>query len=424
MKKALAFILAAASLALCFGVYAGAVSLGCGVEVVAEETFAVKTGRLGEKINLTAEDFKSALAVTDFKSITVTRLPKSSEGMLLLAGRRVKEGQTVKKRALSTLIFVPNDKEVTEASFDFVMNGAGAGGEIEFRLRFTDGKSSAPTIPDTEAVALKVNTQSGITYFGRLAGGDPDGDAVEFIPVIFPKRGSLTITDKEKGEYKYTPPADFCGTDSFRYVIRDEFGNYSEVGEVRVSVEQRLSSVVLLDMQERSEYGAAVAMCALGVMSHEERGGLCYFSPDERVTRAEFVMMAMKACGIIPSEELSPFFDDSKDIPEPTAGYVALAASRGIVDGDFGADGLVFRPNDTVTREEAAVIIARLLNISQGAEEEAFLPIDGVKPWAAGQVWAMITLGIFELSDDGFSGESPLSRADAAECLYRFVKVK
>ncbi len=423
MKRTLAFTLALAAIILSFGIYAGAVSLGCGVEVVAEATTAVKTGRLGEKMKLTADDFKSALAVTDFDSVTVTRLPRSSEGTLLLAGRRIKEGQTVKKRALATFIFVPADKEVKEASFDFVMNGAGSGVTVTFRLRFTDGANSAPRVPESEAVGLTVNTQSGITLFGRLSGEDPDGDEIEFIPVIYPRRGALVISNREKGEYRYTPSGDFVGTDSFSYVVRDEYGNYSAVREVRVTVGERLSSVVLSDMQGRSEYGAAVAMCALGVMSAEERGSLCYFSPDGRVTRAEFVMMAMKACGITPSDELSPFFDDGEDIPTPLRGYVALAASRGIVDGDFGTEGLVFRPNDSVTREDAAVIMARLLNVTAGGEEEVFSPIDGVAPWAAGQVYAIITLGIFDIGD-GFSGGDVLSRAEVAECLYRLVKVK
>ncbi|MBR3680560.1 MAG: S-layer homology domain-containing protein [Clostridia bacterium] len=423
MKRALTLASAALLLALCFGIFAGAASLGCGVEVLSAEASAVKTAKAGEKIKLCEEDFKSALAVTDFDSVTVTRLPKSSEGTLLLAGRRVKEGQTVKRRALVNLVFVPESKEVREASFGFVMNGAGAGEEVCFRLRFIDGGNGAPSIAEAASAALSVSTQSGIPLYGRLSGEDPDGDAVEFIPVIFPKNGSLSITDKSSGEYKYTPRADFCGTDAFGYVLRDEYGNYSEVARVSVTVGERFSSVVLLDMQERSEYGAAVAMCALGIMSPSERGGLYYFSPEERVTRAEFVMMAMKACGLSPTAELSPFFDDAEDIPEPLAAYVALAASVGIVDGDFGTEGLVFRPNDTVTKEEAAVIIARLLGI-EGGEEAVLSPIDGVRPWASGQVWATVTLGIFDYSDGGFSGDTPLCRADVAECLYRLVKVK
>lgn len=424
MKRAIAFILATAAVLLTFAVYASAVSIGCGVEVTATGTTAIKTGRLGEKIKLTAEDFKSALSVTNFDSITVTRLPKSSEGTLLLGGRRVKEGQTVKRRALSNLIFVPESRNITEASFEFVMNGVGAESPVTFRLRFIEKGNGAPTVPSAETAAVSVSTQSGITVVGRLSGADPDGDEIEFIPVIYPRRGALIMKNRQTGEYEYTPTGDFIGTDSFSYVVRDEYGNFSEVREVRVTVGERLSPIILSDMNGRGEYNAAVAMCALGVMAHEERGGLCYFAPDERVTRAEFVAMSMKASGIIPTGGLIPFFDDTEDIPEAHRDYVALAASRGIVDGDFSAKGLIFRPNDTVTREEAAVIMARLLNLSTGGEEAVFSPIDGVRPWAVGQVFAMLTLGIFDLDGDEFSGNSPMTRAEVAECLYRLVKVK
>ena len=423
MKRAISLFLVISAIVCLFGVYAGATSIGCGVRVMAENTVAIKTGRIREKLQISAEDFKRALAVTDFESITVTELPKSSEGVLLLAGRRVKAGQRIKKRALSNFIFVPCSKEVTESSFKFVMNGVGASEETIFRIRFIDGVNAAPVIYESESMAVSLNTQSGITYYGKLLGSDPDGDDIEFITVSYPKRGSIVITDSGEGKYEYTPSVGFVGTDSFSYVVRDEYGNFSEVKEVRVVVSERLLDVVFADMMGRSEYGAAVAMCAMGVMAISERGGLYYFFPEERVTRAEFVMMLLKAYGIDP-KDTETFFDDDGDIPAPMRGYVSVAAGSGYVDGDFGKNGLVFRPNDSITKTEAAVIIARMLNVSASEEELVFAPIEGLSTGVAKRVYAVITLGIFEALDGEFSGDVSLSRAEAAECLYRLLKVK
>lgn len=420
MKKAIGILLTLAFTVTGLCIFAEA-AMGCGIGVMAGEVTAVKSGGYGEKIRILPEDITRAACITDFESITVMCLPRESEGTLLLAGRRVKEGQTVKKRALSNLIFVPKSKEVAQASFSLSVNGAGAGEEICFHIRFCSGKNSSPTGGGEGTVAF--TTQSDIPIYGRLSGIDPDGDKIEFITVVPPKNGAFIITDSGTGEFRYVPSVGFVGADEIKYVIRDEYGNFSEVICVGIRVDGRLSPIVLSDMEGRSEYGAAVAMCAVGVMGVTERGGLYYFSPNDRVTRAEFVMMAMKAFGMEPSDSES-FFDDDGDIPLPMRGYVAVAAKNGIVNGDFVDGALVFRPNDTVTRVEAAVIIADILGISGGIEEEVFLSFPGVPVWAVGRVSAVLTLGLFDYRGGEFIGSEGLCRAEVAECLYALSKVK
>ena len=68
--------------------YAGE-SFGSGMAVLASQVGMVKTGLLGQKLGFSDADFKSALCITDFDTITVTKIPSSTEGALLLSGRRV-----------------------------------------------------------------------------------------------------------------------------------------------------------------------------------------------------------------------------------------------------------------------------------------------------------------------------------------------
>lgn len=403
------------------GAAEGASRTGSGFEVIARGVSAVKTGRKGEKLAIGENDFKSALAVTDFDSVKITRLPDSNDGMLLQAGRRVRVGQVIKKRALATFIFVPDSKDVTEASFEFVLNGVGLELPVCFTVRLVDGGNTAPAV---SVKSQEISTQSGVAYVGRLEGSDKDGDRLEFIPVVFPRRGALVISDRGTGEFSYTPNWDFVGYDRFTYIVRDEYGNFSAPCEIRVNVTERLSAVVFSDMLGRSEYGAAIAMDALGVIQGETRGNVSYFMPDGRVTRAEFVAMAMKLCGLTPVGDTTVFFDDGGDVPDAYTSYVAYAAVTGIVDGDLTDGRLVFRPNDSITRQEAAVIMARLIGVGGSKEDCEYSEIDGVKSWALPQVQAMLTLGVLDYTDGTFGADAPLTRAEVAEYLYRLGKVK
>ena len=66
-------------IASCLTLSAGALSLGSGVAVVAEETNLIKTGLIGQRLAFSDTDFKAALGVADFNSITITTIHSSAE---------------------------------------------------------------------------------------------------------------------------------------------------------------------------------------------------------------------------------------------------------------------------------------------------------------------------------------------------------
>ena len=105
MKKTLAVVLALFLCASFLGAI-GYASFGTGIEVIANDVTVIKTGLLGQKLSFSDVDFKTAFCVDDFDKITVTELPSSTEGTLLLAGRRVREGQSIKRKNLAALVFV------------------------------------------------------------------------------------------------------------------------------------------------------------------------------------------------------------------------------------------------------------------------------------------------------------------------------
>ncbi len=423
MKKVLCIFLFAVLLCSSAFCVASSAMFGSGVEVIAEEVTMIKTGLLGQKLTFSDGDFKSAFAITDFGSITVTKLPSSTEGTLLLAGRRVREGQQIKRRNVAALVFVPASTEVTEASFTFTIS-EGSGAETVCRMKFIDKINYAPKVPEAKETSLSLSTQAEIPLYGRLEAQDPEGDALEFIIVGFPKNGSIRLTDKSVGGYKYTPERDFTGYDRFSYVARDEYGNYSEVMTVGIRVIERMSSQVFVDMKERPEYNAAVAISAMGIMSTKTVGDDLYFSPDENVTKAEFVAWAMKACGIKgDASGAFSFFDDNADIPVSLTPYVAKAQRMGIVDGEWTDGGLVFEPNRTITKYEAAMIMSRIVGASDDDEESSYLDEPSVPIFARASIGAMVTLGIFDSDGEGTDYTAGVTKAEAAEYLYRLINV-
>ena len=419
MKKIIVLCLALSMSVSLFGFY-GEAFLGTGYTTVLGEVKVIKTALYGQKLTFSDADFKQAYAIADFNSVTIESLPLSSEGTLLLAGRRVKEGQTVKRRNLAAMIFVPASAEVTSASFEYTLSYGGVKSSGVCEMKFIDKVNYAPKIPEEKESSLSLKTQSEISVYGRLEGRDPEGDKLEYIIAAYPKNGALTFTDKDAGTYKYTPVDSFTGYDSFTYVLRDEYGNYSEPREVGIHIVQRLSNEVYADMTDRSEYNAAVAMSALGVMSGRLLGDGKYFMPDETVSRAEFVAMAMKAAGMKADTSLSrTFFDDNTEIPTALVSYVATAQRLGIVDGDFTEAGLVFEPNRGITKNEAARIIGSILGLKLGEEDEVYFENASVSASARSSVAAMFTIGIFDGDIESFSGTDIVTRAEAAEYLYR-----
>ena len=398
---------------------------GTGYEVVTASVSVVKTGLKGQKLCFSDSDFKSAFAITDFKSITISSIPTSNEGTLLLAGRRVKEGQTIKRKNVAALVFVPASADVSEVSFGFILQNGDTETKSECKMRFIDRINYAPRTPDEQQSSLSLTTQAEISVYGRLEGSDPEGDRLEYIIASYPKNGSLSIIDLESGAYRYTPVNGFSGYDSFVYVLRDEYGNYSETAEVGIKIVERLSSEVYVDMSDRPEYNAAVAMSAMGIMSGRLLGDDKYFMPDETVTRAEFVAMAMKAMGMKSDSTLTKsFFDDNGEIPTSLVGYVATAQMVGIIDGHFSESGLVFEPNKSITKNEAAKIICAIKGIKTGGENEEYFENSSVDFGSRGSVAAMITMGIFDETPESINGQESVTRANAAEYLYRLIKNK
>ena len=424
MKKKVLLIALAVILVVGAAVTASAEAsdFGSGAEVIASEVDMVKSGLIGKKISFSDGDFKSALCLADFESITVTKLPPSSVGALMLGSRRVKEGQTISRSELSGLSFMPASLDARECSFRFTVSGFASVGEIECTLKLIDRINYPPKASGAASEGL-TRTQESIAVYGNMCASDPEGDEICYTVIAYPEHGILSSVNSEDGRFCYMPNEGYVGDDKFVYVARDSYGNYTKPVTVKLKVSERMSNTEYADMSNRPEYNAALAMTAMNVMNGRIIGDGVYFMPDEEVSRAEFLAMAMKCLGLRPNENgTATFFDDDKDIPLALTGYVSSAAEKGIANGDFIDGKLLFSPNEAITKYEAAEIIAKLVGISE-SDEEAQYSESSVPIWARDSVRAMYTVGIFTEEDTLFP-TAKLTRAEAAGYLYRMLVYK
>ena len=154
---------------------------------------------------------------------------------------------------------------------------------------------------------------------------------------------------------------------------------------------------------------AVQAVTALGILNGDGSGNL---NLSARVTRAEFVAMAVKATpggDGVGQAATSPY----SDVPRShwASGYVEAAVSRGLVTAF--SDG-TFRPNQEITLAEAASMVLALLGYG---------PEDFSGAFPTGQLTMCqnlkLTRGVTALQ-----AASPLTRQDAVYLFYNLLSAK
>ena len=144
------------------------------------------------------------------------------------------------------------------------------------------------------------------------------------------------------------------------------------------------------------------------------------FRPNNMITRAEFVVLVNNAMGYTKSG-----YAYFSDVPSHYWGKNAI--QTGVAAGYISGDGNgIFRPNDPVTRQEAAAMISRILDLKQN-ESRAYRYTDSyaISNWAKGVVGAVSEAGIMAGYPDGsFGPNRVLTRAEAVLALDKTVNYK
>lgn len=142
------------------------------------------------------------------------------------------------------------------------------------------------------------------------------------------------------------------------------------------------------------------------------------FKPGNTITRAEFVTLMNNAKGFWSEGSIN--FSDVKNgswFYSAVARAVAAGYVKGYSDGSF-------KPNNTITRAEAAVMIANTAKLSANeAGAYRFTDIGSIPAWARGSVGAVVAAGYMTGYPDGsFDANASISRAEAVSSLNRMLR--
>jgi hypothetical protein len=141
------------------------------------------------------------------------------------------------------------------------------------------------------------------------------------------------------------------------------------------------------------------------------------FKPNNEMTRAEFIAVVNRMLGL--KNESSRYIPD---ISRQDWYYadVRKAVEAGILKGD---DTGYIRPNDTITREEAVVVLARAFKIADAIGIDiSYSDRSEISDWAKTNVYTFVRYGYL----NGYDGniirpKSPITRAEALTIIKRII---
>lgn len=345
-----------------------------------------------------AQDVPQPLA-----GIFVTAVPEDSLALVKLGSRTVRAGDILPAESLQQLRLCPKCTDSRDAVLCYQpIYGSTLGAPAQFTVRIRSGKNEAPTALDAE-----LETYKNIPNDGQLCATDPEGGELSFALVQEPRRGTVTL--QPDGSFVYTPNKNKVGQDSFTFTVTDDAGNTSQPATVRITIRKPTQTTGYTDLQDSPDQFEAMWLAEQGLGGGRQVGQALCFCPEESVSRGEMLVMLMEfsGCEKDGTQAVCCFSDCEQSW---LSDYLTAALRNGIITGESGETGLVFRPDDPVTAEEAAVMLQNVLRLPVPAAG-----FDGsCADWAQDAVTALADGGIGLES----VGSTPLTRLQAAKLLY------
>lgn len=145
------------------------------------------------------------------------------------------------------------------------------------------------------------------------------------------------------------------------------------------------------------------------------------FRPNDAVSRAEFVKMAVLVLGLTGDSKKCGFADVSES--DWYCGFAAAASDAGIITGD---EKNMFRGGDNISRQDMAVIVYRmclLKNISLDGTDKTFDDENRISDYAKKPIMYLCRAGLINGVGSEFMPDSPATRAQTAAMLARVKNV-
>ena len=176
------------------------------------------------------------------------------------------------------------------------------------------------------------------------------------------------------------------------------------------------------DVKNHANQTAIEQLASRGIINGMGKGT---FAPNKTMTRAEFAAIVTRALGL-PAKDTKAF----TDVPSSKwyAGYIGTANISGIVNGVGSGK---FNPDGTITRQEAAAMVARaakLCGLDTAMDAASikdmlaqFGDYRGVASWAKEPLAFCYAAGILDQSDLNIEPTKAILRCEIAQMLYNML---
>ena len=218
----------------------------------------------------------------------------------------------------------------------------------------------------------------------------------------------------------FVPANDYVGVVNIPYLCYTS-ANKAYSGQLRITV---LETDPMPFSDVRGGYSwAAPSVATLykkGVILGYQSG---LFHPGNNLSRGDFILMVVRAFGLTDTTA-----DNFYDVPAGSYYYAAIAAAKadGIVLGNNG----YFYPDTELSRQDAAVILARALSATgtplgsaSASDLSGFSDAARVSDYAVSGLAALVRAGILQGNNGVLNPRAMITRAEMAVILSRAVAV-
>jgi DMSO/TMAO reductase YedYZ molybdopterin-dependent catalytic subunit len=189
----------------------------------------------------------------------------------------------------------------------------------------------------------------------------------------------------------------------------DHLTQFAVMAPIKIEIPQ------LTDIAGHWAYAHINKLVALGVLSGYPDGS---FRPDNNITRAEFATVLVKAFQL--ENKSGKVFADTAQ--HWAKGFIATAASNSIVNGYAPH---TFGPDDPLTREQMAVMIAKAAKLSPSAGELLFADSSSISDWARSSLAKAVENGIINgYPDNTVRPQSLATRAEAVTVIVKALEMR
>lgn len=193
-----------------------------------------------------------------------------------------------------------------------------------------------------------------------------------------------------------------------------------EVTRVKTKVEDPVvvPSIKLTDITGHWAEQAILDLLGKGIISGY---GDSTFRPNNKITRAEVAVLLIKAKGIVPAKNAQLDFKDKGKVPSWSTGYIYEAVKAGILTGY--PDKTVRAEKEITRAEAIVMIMKAFGKSASSTQLSGFKDSKSIPAWAGGYITTAFSEGFIKgYSDNTLKPNNTITRAEVASIISKCIE--